>query len=194
MLRWRVSTDRTPRTKNGQPPHSTTGVANTSCTRFDAPCGQRRKAESARPSPAPQTGSASAAEIHKRRVMSASSPPSSAPPRFGLERHAANGAGAGSELADVRMHRAGIDRALRRRRGAAPFLPDIFLDRRRTCRGSRPSRRRNRGRDGCDGAGSSPHRPSCRTPDRWRCRRRYAPEPKLPRCEACLKRIPGRGI
>ena len=87
---------------------------------------------------------------------------------FGLERHAANGAGARSQLADFRMHRAGIDRTLghRRVRRGGLLRPDIFLDRRRTWRGSPPSRRRNRGRDGCDGAGSSPHRPSCRTPDR----------------------------
>ena len=35
MLRLRVTSDCQPRTKNGQPAHSTTGVASTSCSQFE---------------------------------------------------------------------------------------------------------------------------------------------------------------
>jgi hypothetical protein len=35
MLSLRVTSDRQPRTKNGQPAQSTTGVASTSCSQFD---------------------------------------------------------------------------------------------------------------------------------------------------------------
>ena len=37
MLRLRVTTERQPRTKKGQPAHKTTGVAITSWTQFDNP-------------------------------------------------------------------------------------------------------------------------------------------------------------
>ena len=47
MLRLRVTTDCQPRTKNGQPAHSTTGVASASCIQFDRvlvdPAGARRR-------------------------------------------------------------------------------------------------------------------------------------------------------
>ncbi len=44
---------------------------------------------------------------------------------FGFERHAADRAGAGPDLADLRMHRAGVDRAFDDRFGFA--LAQIFL-------------------------------------------------------------------
>ena len=36
MFRWRLTTDAQPRSKNGQPPHSTTGVASASSIQFSA--------------------------------------------------------------------------------------------------------------------------------------------------------------
>ena len=36
MFRWRFTTDAQPRTKNGQPPHSTTGVASANCVQVIA--------------------------------------------------------------------------------------------------------------------------------------------------------------
>ena len=36
MLRFRVTTEAQPRTKNGQPAHNTTGVASTSCSQFES--------------------------------------------------------------------------------------------------------------------------------------------------------------
>ena len=58
MLRLRVVSEAQPRSKNGQPAHSTTGVASASCTQFDA-CGPSSCAgrRDGRPSPAANTGS-----------------------------------------------------------------------------------------------------------------------------------------
>ena len=39
MFRLRFTTDCQPRTKNGHPPQSTTGVARMSCAQATAPCG-----------------------------------------------------------------------------------------------------------------------------------------------------------
>src|SRR5665213_2818315 len=73
MLRLRVAIDCAPRTKNGQPAHSTTGVAKASCTQFET-CGdsgcQRKKCP---PISRATTGAASSAAIQSRRVMSISS-------------------------------------------------------------------------------------------------------------------------
>ena len=44
MLRWRVTNDAQPRSKNGQPPHSTAGVARISCTQT-ARCGGDQRIE-----------------------------------------------------------------------------------------------------------------------------------------------------
>ena len=46
---------------------------------------------------------------------------------FGLERHAADRAGPRSRLPDLRMHRAGIDRARRRGRGGHRGFAQIFF-------------------------------------------------------------------
>ena len=76
MLRFQVRTDCTPRTRNGQPPHSTTGVASTHwihCTVcIGSAAGSRSGAMSATIA-STNTGRASAVLIQKRRVMSASS-------------------------------------------------------------------------------------------------------------------------
>ena len=67
MLSARRITDCTPRTKNGQPAHSTTGVANKSSTQLEW------KLMKCPPMSSATTGTASAPPIHRRRVMSASS-------------------------------------------------------------------------------------------------------------------------
>ena len=88
--------------------------------------------------------------------------------RFGLQRHAADRAMARPDLADFRMHRAGVDRAFGLAPAAAkPRCADIFPGRRRICRGSPRNRRSTLGRRGCGDGSSSPGRPSSRTPDRW---------------------------
>ena len=65
-----------------------------------------------------------------------------------LERHAADRAGAGPDLPDLGMHRAGVDRAFRDRLGAraARGVKILRADRPRTSRGSRPSRSSRCGR------------------------------------------------
>ncbi len=88
-----------------------------------------------------------------------------------LERHAADRAGAGTGLADLRMHRAGVDGALGHRfGGSACRRRGIWRGRRRTWRGSRRSRNSRCGRDGCGGAPRCADRPSCRRPGRARLR------------------------
>ncbi len=74
MLRLRVTIDFQPRTKNGQPAHSTTGVASASCSQFES-CWPRSMWRSVRcpPISSATTGTASTTPIQKRRVMSASS-------------------------------------------------------------------------------------------------------------------------
>ena len=66
MLRLRWSSDSQARRKNGQPAHSTTGVARMSCGQFVLNPGFGIMSK-------PTTGTDSAAPIHRRRVMSASS-------------------------------------------------------------------------------------------------------------------------
>jgi hypothetical protein len=70
MLSERRSTDCTPRTKNGQPAHSTTGVANSSSSQGTQACG---RAKTWPPMSSATTGAASAAPVQRRRVMSTSS-------------------------------------------------------------------------------------------------------------------------
>ena len=86
-----------------------------------------------------------------------------------LQRHAADRAGARAVLADLGMHRAGVDRALghcgvawRLRLGEI-----VRSGRRRTCRGSRPSRNSRCGRHARRDAWRCADRRSCRTPDPW---------------------------
>ena len=62
-----------PRTKNGQPAHSTTGVAKTSCSQFELTSSVMRQAEQWPPISSATTGSASTSPIQNRRVMSTSS-------------------------------------------------------------------------------------------------------------------------
>ncbi len=119
MLRLRVTSERHPRAKNGAPAHTTTGVANTSWIQFET-LGATNCSRSKRwppissdddgdgerqPDPEPalhvdQLDVRAALRRHRR----------------GLKRHAADRAGARPDLADLRVHRAGVDRALRRGR------------------------------------------------------------------------------
>ena len=114
MLRLRVSSDCQPRTKNGQPAHSTTGVANTSWIQFD-----RRLVD-----PAVTADQVAAHLQDHRREREHQADPEAArhvgkfgigrrieAGDLGLQRHAADRAIAGTDLADLRMHRAGVDRA-----------------------------------------------------------------------------------
>ena len=76
MLRFQLSSDCQPRTKNGQPPHSTTGVASRNSTHcsvcMDRRSGNRPGAMSASMARI-NTGKASRVEPQKRRLMSMSS-------------------------------------------------------------------------------------------------------------------------
>jgi hypothetical protein len=76
MFRLRFSTDCHPRTKKGQPPHSTTGVARANSSHCSG-CGAMNLATPPGASSAVmarmKSGSASAAPTRKRRDMSASS-------------------------------------------------------------------------------------------------------------------------
>ncbi|MNI26935.1 hypothetical protein D3C73_806560 [compost metagenome] len=74
MFSLRVTSDRQPRSKNGQPAQRTTGVASTSCSQFEAPWPitwfRPRKCP---PISSTTTGSVSTSPIQNRRVMSMSS-------------------------------------------------------------------------------------------------------------------------
>jgi hypothetical protein len=71
MLRLRFLTDSQPRWKNGQPPHSTAGVASASCSH--AMAGGGSIASESPPIAIASNGTESAAATQKRRVMSRSS-------------------------------------------------------------------------------------------------------------------------
>ena len=76
MFRWRVTRERQPRTKNGQPAHQTTAVASANCSQREASPSTSGSLPSAGIRCAiarMNTGSASAAPIQKRLVMSFSS-------------------------------------------------------------------------------------------------------------------------
>ena len=77
MLRWRFTIDAHPRWKNGQPPHSTTGVASASSIQFSAAPAASTMQRLAR-AETPHTmnariGAVSASDHRNRRVMSSSS-------------------------------------------------------------------------------------------------------------------------
>ena len=75
MLRLRVTSDCQPRTKNGQPPHSTTGVDRTSWLQSHAvgPSAATSPGASISPIASASTGTVRARLTQKRRVMSTSS-------------------------------------------------------------------------------------------------------------------------
>ena len=116
MLRCACASDCQPRTKNGQPAHSTTGVASTNCSQFDVmPCEQH--AQRWRQMPAHLERQDRHGQ-HQRRSRTGAScrrvPDSGRSSRLavgGLQRHAADRAAARPDLADLGMHGAGVDRA-----------------------------------------------------------------------------------
>ena len=127
MFRWRFTTDAQPRTKNGQPPHSTTGVASASCDPVQrTPCGTQccsgwpgrisddHEREDRQRSARATTRTA--ASCRRARGCLSSSVTVTR-----LERHAADRAAPGPSLHDLRMHRAGVPAGRRRaaRRRAA---------------------------------------------------------------------------
>ena len=212
MLRWPVRSDCAPRTKNGQPPHSTTGVARTNCAGVaDAAHRKMKQAEM----------SAHFDDKDRQREHERNPEPPRHVGEFGaiagaavasrLERHAADRAGARSRPAgspDASGRYRSCPPARTRR---APWIcSDIFPDRRRIWCGSRRRRNDSRGRYRRNDAGFCPDRPSCRRPDRSHPRHapashgrarcgcaRRAREPNDPRSNslACLlKPVPGRGI
>ncbi len=84
MLRFSVRSDCTARSKNGQPPHSTTGVASTSCSQTampagTAPCMAGPTTGTISPMVQTSSGRVNTALIQKRRLMSSSSAVSSSP-------------------------------------------------------------------------------------------------------------------
>ena len=174
MLRFRVSSERQPRTKNGAPAHSTTGVASTSEIQFDhGDAMAEHQAEMA------------AHLEHEHRQGQHQRDPE--PPRhvdqfgiaglverdlLGLQRHAADRATARSDLPHLRMHRTGVDGAGRRGGRSRAARPGIFPARLRTVRGSARRRRNSPDPGTKSDASRSPDRPSCRRRDRSPARSR----------------------
>ena len=87
-----------------------------------------------------------------------------------FERHAADRAGARSDLADLRMHRAGVDRAFRhaRRCARAALREILFRIGGELGAAAGGAEIIGAGRGGCGDAASCADRPSCRRPDRSR--------------------------
>ena len=111
MLRLWWTSDAQPRSKNGQPPQSTTGVASASSSQSSAAGDSRRRR---RPKASPPSRRAAAARSRRPRSRTAgscrqlgvpSSPPAARPR---LERHAADRAGARPVADDLGVHRAGV--------------------------------------------------------------------------------------
>ena len=157
MLRLRVRSDCAPRTKNGQPAQSTTGVASTNWIQFDTrrrdQCMQAEMAahlereRPARSAPArSRTAGVMSTSSGSGAVVRATPSPARAPCRRSGRRRVRPGAFPDAsgrcrscrQAAPQLRRRSGLG-AGRQRRG---FLVQIFVrDRRRICCGSRPSRR-----------------------------------------------------
>ena len=135
MLRLRVPIDCQPRTKNGQPAHSTTGVARTSSTQ-PSTSGENASNEPGRQVPAHRDdhdrdrehGADDEAPAHVEIVLARALV---AGHHLRLERHAADRAAAGTLLPHLRMHRAGVDRILGTGRGRLGFAAIEIARRRR---------------------------------------------------------------
>ena len=168
-----MTSDCQPRTKNGQPAHSTTGVASTSCIQFDSP-GSTRCRGRARCPPI-----SSSDDRHGEREADPE------PPRHVDE--LGIGAGVGGRRCPARApcrrsgtspdRPAGSPDASGRCRSCLPApaparvpASDTSPGRRRTWCGSRPSRNNRACPCARAGAGVCADRPSCRTPDRSRRR------------------------
>ena len=118
MLRLRFTSDCQPRTKNGQPAQSTTGVASSSWSQFEVCCREHQMVE-------PGQMPAHLQRDHRKRQREADPEPArhvdrargSAPPRrctsTGSSAMPQIGQEPGPDLPDLGVHRAGVDRALR---------------------------------------------------------------------------------
>ena len=173
MLRRRVASERAPRTKNGQPPQSTTGVASASwtsgCASRAAACAIppgsiSRHAEHEQRRRQDRAGHEAARHVRELRVRRVGGDAAR------LERHAADRAVAGPVAHDLGVHRAGPRRA---RHGAvavsgppSPALARV-LAAARACPGRPPGRPR-----------SAP------------CRRRSRSTRSRPRAASCASRSP----
>ena len=184
MLRCRVTSERQPRTKNGAPAHSTTGVDSASEIQFDHAGGTRCIRPKWPPISITNTGSGQhqrdpepprhVGEFGIRRLVERN--------LFRLQRHAADRTTARPDLPHLGMHRAGVDRA-----GGAPLrrgCPAAFGCRNFSGSASNRSRQRagkrnNPAPDTRTDAWRSRARPSCRRPDRSRPRQ---PDWLRPRC------------
>ena len=120
-----MTIDRQPRTKNGQPAHSTTGVASSELQPV-----QERPADHV---VEPEEMAAHLEHDDRHRQRQADPEPARHVDEFGvrpglggrhhrLERHAADRARARPDLPDLRVHRAGVDRAFRNRPARRPAL------------------------------------------------------------------------
>ena len=111
MLRLRFLNDAQPRSKNGQPPQSTTGVARANWSHIEARTGSGCQPNSSPPMARITSGTESAALIQKRRDMSISSGlgPSSSVGSTGSSAMPQIGQLPGAGTPDLRMHRAGPD-------------------------------------------------------------------------------------
>ena len=120
MLSWRVRSERQPRTKNGLPPQSTTGVASRSWSQASAAAGSacgdaggrehlrhREREERQREQRAHPEAARHVAQLGARLVVERRS--------HRLERHAADRTVAGSVAHDLGVHRAGEAARCRRR-------------------------------------------------------------------------------
>ena len=131
MLRLRVSTECQPRSKNGPPAHNTTGVARISWTQFDvARANQMIAAEQMVAHLQEEHGHGQ--RQRRPKIGACMSTSSGFGPLVGghldrLQSHAANRARARTDLADLRMHWAGVDRARRHRLRRRFIAREILL-------------------------------------------------------------------
>jgi hypothetical protein len=184
----RLTTDCQPRTKNGQPHHSTAGIASASCRYCPAAAQERQEIDaedvlamsSTRRKPASGTATRTGESCRSVRdwVPRRRSPPSAPAPcrRSGsFPARPARSPGASGRCRACPSARASPGR--RSCRGCGPRLgstppANSARDRRRTSRGSPASRSDRSCRCGRRSACPSTDRRSCRRPGRWRFRQR----------------------
>ena len=197
MFRLRVTTDCQPRTKKGQPPQSTTGVARTSWI-------HSRAVTLSRPTTSGIDHAAHLEREERHRERDADPEAPSHVDQLGvrlflrdrlerLQRHAALRAAPGPDLADLGMHRAGVDARVGTPSTPAPACGAAWAPARRTSTG-RP--RTCPGTRGCRTSTSSPRARRCRRPHDRASRPCRRPGPsrsgaRAPRLDAPARRDRG---